>query len=132
METLAQKLNAKIRLNYHSIREAALQMGVNQSLLSQILKGDKPISAQYAIKIAPYLDISPEESLTLAGHADFVALLSTDIPASKHTLTDPCPAYSVAAHEIAALISPLSDREKQTALAILRTYVQEVSKHETK
>lgn len=128
MKTLMEKLNTKIRLNYHSIREAALQMGVDQSMLSQISKGQRPISAQYAIKIAPYVNISPREALSLAGHDDLVALLSVDIPTPRPNLTETRTPYTATAQEIANLIAPLSDRDKHTALELLRTYVREVSK----
>lgn len=128
MKTLAQKLNAKIRLNYHSIREAALQIGVNQSLLSQIVNGNRPISAQYAIKIAPYVDISPQEALALAGHNDLAPLLLPDASTPRPNLTETCTPYTATAQEIANLIAPLSDCDKHTALELLRTYVREVTK----
>lgn len=127
---LTELLIKAIRANYHSVRQAATLIGINQSLLNRIVTGSYNISASNAIKIAQYLNISNAEALQLAGHADIVPLLNDIAPKSKLELKEIKASYITANEqedqlkEMTRLFSQLPLRDKHIWLEQLRTYVK--------
>ena len=59
-------LTRELKVRQLSQRELARQSGVSQTRISQTLSGDIPVSAEFCIKVAPVLGVSPEYLLRLA------------------------------------------------------------------
>ncbi|MFN3696078.1 MAG: helix-turn-helix domain-containing protein [Pseudobdellovibrio sp.] len=62
-ELLLEEFNRRVRLNSrYSLRAYATFLGVSSGALSEIMKGQRPLSLKYAIKIAKALGLNTVES----------------------------------------------------------------------
>ena len=88
-----------------SYRELARQAGVSQSNMSRVVTGDMPASADFCIKVATALDITPAYVLTLAG-----ILPDEPTPASTGPITS----------EIMHLVENLPPEKRKQVLEYVR------------
>lgn len=65
-DTFSNWLANEIKQRGLSFREIARQAGVSHTLVSRILSGDMPVSADFCIKVASVLKVSPEFLLRMA------------------------------------------------------------------
>jgi len=89
-----------------SYRELARQSNVSQSLISRVLSDDMPATADFCIKIAQALEVSPETLMRLAG------ILPPASPAS--------PADNTVLQELVELARNLPPDQQQQVLEYIR------------
>lgn len=66
-DKLTDWINTRLKEMGWSQSELSKRSDVSRPLISQVLSGDKPPSADFCIKIAPALGETPEKLLRLAG-----------------------------------------------------------------
>ena len=99
-----------------SYREFGRRAGVSNALVSRTLSGDMPPSADFCIKVATTLNVSPVDTLILAG------ILPEDVPGPAG-LTDP------QAQELLGLFNALEPQQRQEALRYLRYLTRRDQNH---
>lgn len=93
-----------------SYRELARQADISNALVSRVLSGDMPASADFCIKIANTLEVSPETVLRLAG------ILPPASPAS--------PSDDSTLQELVELARNLPPEQRKEALRYIRYLYQ--------
>ena len=102
-------LTQELKVRQLSQRELAKQSGVSQTRISQTLSGDIPLSADFCIKVAQALDVSPEYLLRLA------EILPPEITISDDATTQ----------EIKELLKHLEPEQRQEVLNYIRYLYQQ-------
>ena len=98
----------ELKVRQLSQRELARQSGVSQTRISQTLSGDIPLSADFCIKIAQALEISPEYLLRLA------EILPPEVTSSEDATTQ----------EITELLKHLTPEQRQETLNYIKYLYQ--------
>ena len=109
-DTLRVWITQKIEKRGWSYRELARQANISHALISRTLSGDMTPSADFCIKVAQALDVSPEMVLRLAG------ILPAAPPA---TLAD-----DAALQELVELARTLSSDKRKELLRYTRYLLQ--------
>ena len=102
-------LTQELKVRQLSQRELARQSGVSQTRISQTLSGDIPVSAEFCIKVASALEVSPEYLLRLA------EILPSESAVSENATTQ----------EIIELLKNLTPEQQQEALTYIKFLKQQ-------
>lgn len=104
---LIELINAKLKTQGHTIRDAASIMGMSHATLGHILTGRNAITAESAIRIAVYLDLPYAQILHLADQDEFLNLITpvfyTNIKTSSKSDTPQNPYIQQISHELNGL-----------------------------
>jgi transcriptional regulator with XRE-family HTH domain len=97
-------LREELKVRQLPQRELAKKSGISQTRISQTLSGAIPVSAEFCIKVAPVLEVSPEYLLRLA------EMLPSESADSENATTQ----------EIIELLKNLTPGQQQEALNFIK------------
>ena len=101
-ESLSEFLSTELEARRWSMRELGRRADVSGSLVSEVISGNVPASANFCVAVARALDVSPEHLLRLSG------ILPGQAPPVREE------------EEAIKLLRALSPQARQSALAMLK------------